>query len=86
MDVDLTVVVDSPVGRRTVGDGLSFPALDLFIHAWDVARSVGKDVVIPTEAIEFAHVIFEPIPEEQMRQPPGVRWPGGPIARFHPKR
>lgn len=68
-DVDLTMVVESPIGRRTVGDGLSFPALDLFIHAWDLARSVGRDVVIPPEAIEFAHVTFGPIPSEQMRSP-----------------
>jgi len=67
--VDLTMVVESPVGRRTVGDGLSFPALDLFIHAWDLARSVGRDVVIPAEVIGFAHVIFGPIPSEQMRSP-----------------
>ena len=66
--VDLTMVVESPVGRRTIGDGLSFPALDLFIHAWDLARSVGRDVVIPAEVIEFAHVIFDPIPSEQMRR------------------
>ena len=68
-DIDLTMVVESPLGRRTIGDGLSFPALDLFIHAWDLARSVSRDVVIPPEAIEFAHVIFGPIPSEQMRSP-----------------
>lgn len=68
-DVDLTVMVDSPVGRRSVGDGLSFPALDLFVHAWDLARSAGRDVVIPNEAIEFARVVFEPVPEGQMRSP-----------------
>jgi len=66
-DIDLAMEIDSPVGRRTVGDGLSFPALDLFIHAWDLARSVGEDVVIPTEVVQFAGVIFEPIPEAQMR-------------------
>ena len=64
------MVVDSPVGRRSIGDGLSFPALDLFIHAWDLVRSAGGDVVISTEAIEFARVIFAPIPEDQMRSPP----------------
>jgi hypothetical protein len=52
-----------------VADGLSFPALDLFIHAWDLARSVGSDVTIPTEVVEFARVIFDPIPEDQMRSP-----------------
>ncbi len=61
------MVVESPAGKRTIGDGLSFPALDLFIHGWDLARSVGKDVVIPAEVIEFAQVIFAPIPSDQMR-------------------
>jgi uncharacterized protein (TIGR03086 family) len=68
-ELDLTMVVESPVGRRTVGDGLSFPALDLFIHAWDLARSVHRDLEIPAEVIEFAHVMFDPIPSEQMRSP-----------------
>jgi hypothetical protein len=34
-----------------------------------LSRSVGRDVVIPPDAIEFAHVIFGPIPSEQMRSP-----------------
>ena len=68
-NVDLTMVVESSVGRRTVGGGLSFPALDLFVHAWDLARSIGRDVVIPTPAIEFAHVVLGPIPSEQLRSP-----------------
>lgn len=67
--VDLTMVVESPVGRRAIGDGLSYPALDLFIHAWDLARSLGRDVVIPPEVIEFAHDVFRPIPSHQMRSP-----------------
>lgn len=65
--VDLTTVIESPVGRRSIGDGLSFPALDLFIHGWDLARSIGKDVVIPAEVVEFAQVAFAPIPSERMR-------------------
>ncbi len=67
--VDLAAVVESPVGRRSIGDGLSFPALDLFVHAWDLARCLGRDVVIPAEIIEFAEVIFRPIPSGQMRSP-----------------
>jgi hypothetical protein len=47
---DLTTVVDSPMGRRSIGEGLSFPAVDLFVHGWDLARSVGAEGVIPPEA------------------------------------
>jgi uncharacterized protein (TIGR03086 family) len=66
-DADLTQVVDSPMGRRSIGDGLSFPAVDLFVHAWDLARSAGQDVVIPAAAIEFAHSVIDPLPEAASR-------------------
>lgn len=66
---DLDREVDSPMGRRTVGQGLSFPAVDLFVHGWDVARSVGGEVVIPDEAIEFAHQVLDPIPAGMLRSP-----------------
>lgn len=55
------------MGRRTIGQGLSFPALDLYIHGWDVAKSAGFDLAIPSEAIEFAHAVIAPIPAEQVR-------------------
>jgi uncharacterized protein (TIGR03086 family) len=65
--VDLAKVVDSPMGRRPVGEGLSFPALDLFVHAWDLGRSVGEDVEVPAEAIDFAHAIIDPLDEAAVR-------------------
>jgi hypothetical protein len=65
--VDLTLVVDSPAGRRSIGEGLSFPALDLYIHGWDIARSGGIDLVIPAEAIEFAHAVIDPVPADRVR-------------------
>lgn len=67
--VDLSRVVDSPMGRRSIGDGLSFPAVDLFVHAWDIGRSAGIDVPIPDEAIAFAHAVLDPMPDEQKRSP-----------------
>jgi uncharacterized protein (TIGR03086 family) len=65
--VDLTQVVDSPAGRRSIGDGLSFPALDMYVHGWDIARSGGADLVIPAAAIEFAHSVIDRAPAEQIR-------------------
>jgi uncharacterized protein (TIGR03086 family) len=65
--VDLSREMDSPAGRRSVGDGLSFPALDLYIHGWDIAKSGGIDLVIPAEAIEFAHAVIDPVPAERVR-------------------
>jgi uncharacterized protein (TIGR03086 family) len=67
LNADLTTVIDSPMGRRSIGEGLSFPAVDLFIHGWDLARSVGVDVAIPLEAMDFAHHVIDRIPEEHVR-------------------
>ena len=67
--VDLARVVDSPMGRRSIEEGLGFPALDLFVHAWDLARSVGEVVEIPPEVIDFAHGVLDPVPPEQLRSP-----------------
>ena len=65
--VDLSRELDSPMGRRSIGEGLSFPALDLYIHGWDIAKSAGFELAIPVEAIEFAHAVIDPIPAEQVR-------------------
>lgn len=67
--VDLTREVDSPTGRRSIGQGLSFPAVDLFVHGWDLARSSGIDVDIPDEAIEFTRQAVDGFPPEQVRSP-----------------
>lgn len=67
--VDLDQVVESPAGPRSVGQGLSFPAVDLFVHAWDIGRSVGVEVNIPDEAIEFGHRVLDPIPASRLRSP-----------------
>lgn len=64
---DLAQMVDSPMGRRTVGDGLSFPALDLFIHSWDLLKSVGDELVVPRRVIDFAHRFIDPLPEAAVR-------------------
>ena len=71
--VDVTQVVDSPMGRRSIGQGLSFPALDLFVHGWDVGRTAGREMTLPPEAIEFARGVLEPLPAGQLRSPPGLR-------------
>ncbi len=68
-DADLSRVVDSPIGTRRIGDALSFPAIDLFVHARDVGRATGVDVVIPADVIEFSHAVTDPIPAEQIRSP-----------------
>jgi hypothetical protein len=49
-------------GVVVLGEGLSFPALDLFVHAWDVGKSAALDMALPAEAVEFARSVLVPIP------------------------
>lgn len=64
---DLGKVVDSPMGPRPIGEGLSFPAVDLFVHAWDLARCVGDDMDLPVAIIDFAHAHIDPLPDVAVR-------------------
>lgn len=66
---DLERQVDSPVGRQSIADGMAFPAIDLFVHAWDVAASAGNNLTIPDDVIEFAHERVDPLPADVLRQP-----------------
>ncbi|MCW2909180.1 MAG: hypothetical protein JWL68_3969 [Actinomycetia bacterium] len=80
---DVAQVVDSPRGKRTIGDGLSFPAVDLFVHGWDVAKSAGRDLVLPAEAVEFARSVLEPSPPSRSAVPGSSprRDPHRPVSR-----
>ncbi len=66
---DLDAVVESPMGSRTVREGLSFPAVDLFIHGWDLAAAAGRSIELPPEAIEFTEAMFAQIPDDVSRVP-----------------
>lgn len=77
---DLDVEMDTPMGRRTVRDRLAFPAIDLYVHAWDIGRAVGIDLEIPAEVIEFAHRYIDPFPEEMVRGTSGAFGPEIPVS------
>lgn len=64
---DLDQVIDGPTGPRSVREGLSFPAVDLFVHAWDLASSAGQAIEIPEDVIGFAHSLADHMPEALMR-------------------
>ncbi|HET8930248.1 MAG TPA: TIGR03086 family metal-binding protein [Acidimicrobiales bacterium] len=66
---DLDREIDSPVGPRTIREGFAFPAVDLFVHGWDLAAATGQSVIIPDEAIAFTRDMFENIPTEISRRP-----------------
>ena len=72
---DLETEMDTPMGPRTVADRLAFPAIDLYVHGWDVATTVGESAEIPQSVIDFAHVHLDPIPPEMMRGERGVFGP-----------
>src|SRR5699024_11344075 len=66
---DLDAVVDSPGGPRPVREGLAFPAVDLFVHAWDIARSAkqAEDIEIPDDVIDFTYEVTGSVPEDLLR-------------------
>ena len=74
---DLDLEMDTPMGKRTVANRLAFPAIDLYVHAWDVGKAAGLRVEIPPDAIEFAHRYIDPIPEDTVR---GEKGAFGPVA------
>ncbi len=65
--VDITRTVETPLGKREIGRSLSFPAVDLFVHGWDLARVVDVRVEIPGQIIEFAHALIDPLPVAEVR-------------------
>ena len=74
-DADLDVEMDTPMGKRTVADRLAFPAIDLYVHAWDIGTAAGVGVEIPDVVVDFAHSYLDPFPDEMMRGPKGAFGP-----------
>lgn len=68
-EAGLERVVETPMGPRTVRDGLRFPAADLFLHAWDIAMATGVTVAIPEEAVPFIRSLGDAVPPQVMRSP-----------------
>lgn len=65
--VDLDRVLDSPMGPRPIRQGLSFPAMDLHLHAWDLGRAAGIGVDIAPEVQQFTRDLLATMPEELYR-------------------
>ena len=73
--VDLAATRETPLGTRTVAQGLAFPAIDLYVHAWDIGRAGHIDVEVPDDVISFAHQYLGQIPPDKMRGPGGAFGP-----------
>ncbi|MEO6629356.1 MAG: TIGR03086 family metal-binding protein [Aquihabitans sp.] len=67
--VDLDVVMDTSMGPRSVADRIAFPAIDLFVHAWDIGQAIGVTIEMPAEVIEFTHGYIDPMPVDKVRGP-----------------
>ena len=64
---DLDHAMQTPMGSMTVGQRLSFPAMDLHLHAWDLGRTIGVDVEIPEGVAAFVRAVLDPLPAEMTR-------------------
>ena len=61
--------VESPMGTRTIRDGLAFPAADLYLHGWDLGTATGQEVIIPDDVIAFLRGMFTRLPDDAIRRP-----------------
>jgi uncharacterized protein (TIGR03086 family) len=66
-EASLEEKVDTPMGPMSIGQRLSFPAMDLHLHAWDLGRALGVDVEIPDDVAAFVHQVIDPLPESMTR-------------------
>ena len=66
-EADLDDAVVTPMGAMTIGQRLSFPAMDLHLHAWDLGQAIGIGVTLPEEVAEFVHRVLDPLPESMTR-------------------
>ena len=73
--VDLEATRETPMGTRTIGQSLAFPAIDCFVHAWDIGHAVGIAVELPDDAIAFTHHYLDPMPQDRVRGPGGAFGP-----------
>lgn len=72
---DLDLVMDTPMGPRTVADRLAFPAIDLYVHAWDIGHATGQTIEVPTAVIDLAHHHIDPLPDDAVRGAKGAFGP-----------
>ena len=61
--------VDGPVGRMPAGQIIGqFVTMDLLVHTWDLARSVGADEHLDGDSVRHAYEALKPM-DVMIRQP-----------------
>jgi uncharacterized protein (TIGR03086 family) len=61
--------IDGPVGKMPAGDIIGrFMTMDLLVHTWDLARTVGADEKLDEESVRHAYEGLKPM-DAMIRQP-----------------
>lgn len=66
-DADPAQEIPSPKGVRTIAQGMNFPMMDLYLHAWDIGASAGIDVVIPDDVIAYIRTQYGKLDPVRLR-------------------
>jgi uncharacterized protein (TIGR03086 family) len=61
----------SPEGEVPLRRALTYPVSDLAMHAWDIHRSQGRLVELPTDLLGLCRGLVESVPEHLLRRPGG---------------
>lgn len=62
-------VVDGPTGRMSAGEIIGrFVAMDLLVHTWDLARTIGADEHLDEDSVRKAYEGLKPM-DAMIRQP-----------------
>lgn len=65
----LAMAIDGPAGKMPAGEVIGkFVVMDLLVHTWDLARTVGADERLDEGAVRDAYEILLPM-DERIRQP-----------------
>jgi uncharacterized protein (TIGR03086 family) len=65
----VTKEIDGPVGKMAVGEVIDrFVTMDLLVHTWDLARTVGADEHLDEDSVARADNMLKPM-DEMIRRP-----------------
>ena len=65
----LAIEIDGPTGKMSVGEIIGrFVSMDLLVHTWDLARTVGADERLEEDSVRRAYDALKPM-DAMIRQP-----------------
>ena len=68
---DLGGIVVTSGGPMPVATAVSFPAIDLFVHAWDLGRATARPVELADDVVAWIQGIMRSTPPEKFRNARG---------------